>query len=382
MKKVLTVIGARPQIIKSAAFSRVVRTEFPNQLKEVIVHTGQHYDENMSAIFFEEMQIPKPDYNLEVGSASHGKQTSAMIIKLEEILQDERPDGILVYGDTNSTLAAAVAASKIHVPIIHVEAGLRSFNKSMPEEVNRIVCDHLSTLLFSPTTTGYNNLVNEGFSEDKEECSVDAPNVYHCGDIMYDNTSFFSEVALEKNTVLSKNNLENTPFFLCTIHRGANTDDKIKLTTIFSALLKILEDHPNHQLVLPLHPRTRNCMVENVDSEILKKVNNHDRLQLIDPVSYLNILALESKCDLIITDSGGLQKEAYFNEKPCVILRPETEWVEIVDHGNAVIADADESAIIHGVNSFMKTKDELTYPSLYGDGKAASFIANEIIRTL
>jgi UDP-GlcNAc3NAcA epimerase len=382
MKKILTVIGARPQIIKSAAFSRVVRTEFPNKLKEVIVHTGQHYDENMSAVFFEEMQIPKPDYNLEVGSASHGKQTSTMIEKLEEILQDEKPDGILVYGDTNSTLAAAVAASKIHIPIIHVEAGLRSFNKSMPEEVNRIVCDHLSTLLFSPTSTGYNNLVNEGFSEDKEECSVDAPNIYHCGDIMFDNTSFFSEVALEKNTVLNENDLENTSFFLCTIHRGANTDDKMNLTAIFSALLNVLEDHPKHHLVLPLHPRTRKCMDDNVEKEILDKVNNHDRLRLIAPVSYLNILALESKCDLIITDSGGLQKEAYFNQKPCVILRPETEWVEILEHGNAVIVNADESAIVQSVNNFMKTRNELTYPSLYGDGKAASFIANEIIRNL
>lgn len=382
MRKILTVIGARPQIIKSSAFSRAVRTEFSNEIEEVIVHTGQHYDENMSAVFFEEMQIPKPDYNLEVGSGSHGKQTAAMIEKLEGILEQEKPDGILVYGDTNSTLAGAVAASKIHIPIIHVEAGLRSFNKSMPEEVNRIVCDHLSTLLFSPTSTGYQNLLNEGFSEDKEICSVDAPNIYHCGDIMFDNTSYFSEVALEKNTVIKENGLENTPFFLCTIHRGANTDSKKNLTSIFSALLNVLNDHPEHHLVLPLHPRTRKCMEENVDEEVHEQIGNQARMHLIDPVSYLNILALESQCDMVITDSGGLQKEAYFNKKPCVILRPETEWVEIVQNGNAVITDANEEAIREGVNSFMKKGERLTYPALYGDGKAASFIANEIIRTL
>lgn len=382
MKKIVTVIGARPQIIKSAAFSRAVRTEFSDKLVEVIVHTGQHYDENMSAVFFDEMQIPKPDYNLHVGSGSHGKQTAAMIEKLEEILEREMPDGILVYGDTNSTLAGAVAASKIHIPIIHVEAGLRSFNKSMPEEVNRIVCDHLSTLLFSPTASGYNNLLNEGFSEDKEKCSVDAPNIYHCGDIMFDNTSFFSDVALEKNTVINENGLENTPFFLCTIHRGANTDSKENLTAIFSALLNVLKDHPEHHLVLPLHPRTRKCMDENVEEKISAEIASQKRLHLIDPVSYLNILALESKCDMVITDSGGLQKEAYFNQKPCVILRPETEWVEIIEHGNAIIADANADDIRDGVKAFMDKKDQLTYPALYGDGKAASFIANEIIRNL
>jgi UDP-GlcNAc3NAcA epimerase len=382
MKKIITVIGARPQIIKSAAFSRTVRKAFSNELTEVIVHTGQHYDENMSAVFFDEMEIPKPHYNLEVGSGSHGAQTASMIEKLEEILLKEKPEGILVYGDTNSTLAAAVAASKIHIPIIHVEAGLRSFNKSMPEEVNRIVCDHLSTLLFSPTSTGYQNLINEGFSENKSECSVDAPNIYHCGDIMYDNTSYFTAVALEKNTVLEEIKLTETPFFLTTIHRGANTDDEKNLTSIFSALLNVLEEYSSHHLVLPLHPRTRKCMEENVKAEIKEQIESNTRLHLIDPVSYLNILALENKCDLVITDSGGLQKEAYFNEKPCVILRPETEWVEIVDNGNAIIANADENAIFDAVKKLMDSRQKLTYPSLYGDGEAASFISNEIIRNL
>merc|ERR1711991_804875 len=343
---------------------------------------GQHYDDNMSAVFFDEMQIPKPDYNLGVGSGSHGVQTASMIEKLEKILLDEKPDGILVYGDTNSTLAGAIAASKIHVPIIHVEAGLRSFNKAMPEEVNRIVCDHMGTLLFSPTSTGYENLKNEGFSEDQNSCSADNPNIYHCGDIMFDNTSYFSDVALSSNTVIDDEKLNDVPFFLSTIHRGANTDNSENLTSIFSALLEILENYKEHHLVLPLHPRTKKCMEEIVSSSILDQVEHNSRLHLIDPVSYLNILALENKCDLVITDSGGLQKEAYFNKKPCVILRPETEWVEIMKNGNAVIANADKNAIVSGVKDLMGKKDALTYPSLYGDGKAASFIASEIIRNL
>ena len=382
MKKIITVIGARPQIIKSAAFSRAVRTKFPTELKEIIVHTGQHYDENMSAVFFEEMQIPKPDYNLEVGSGSHAKQSANMMVKLEEIFLEEVPDGVLVYGDTNSTLAAAVVASKINIPLIHVEAGLRSFNKSMPEEVNRIVCDHLSTLLFSPTSSGYKNLIREGFSEDQTSCSADTPNIYHCGDIMYDNTVYFSEMAKRSNSVIQNEGLADVPFFLCTIHRGANTDDRRKLTSIFSALLQILENHKSYHIVLPLHPRTEKCMEFNLDKDILKKVKSQQRFHLIEPVSYLNILALENNCELVITDSGGLQKEAYFNEKACVILRPETEWIEIVENGNAIIADADEMKIVKGVKNFIENKSSLTFPSLYGDGKAAEFIAQEILRTL
>lgn len=382
MKKIITVIGARPQIIKSAAFSRVARTSFSDRLEEVIVHTGQHYDENMSAVFFDEMEIPQPHYNLGVGSGSHGKQTAAMIEQLEEILLKEQPDGILVYGDTNSTLAGAVAASKIHVPIIHVEAGLRSYNKSMPEEVNRIVCDHLSTLLFSPTISGYQNLIKEGFSENKEKCSVDHSNVYHCGDIMYDNTLYFSEMAQEKNTVIHEYNLNETPFFLSTIHRGANTDSEKNLRAIFTALLEVLKKYSSHKIVLPLHPRTKKCMADHLDQELRSEIENHERFELIAPVSYLNILALEKKCDLVITDSGGLQKEAFFNEKPCVILRPETEWVEIVENGNAIIADANQELIVTAVHDLMEKRDTLTYPHLYGEGDAADFIAKEIICTL
>ena len=381
MKKIVTIIGARPQIIKSAAISRAVRDEFEDHLQEVIVHTGQHYDENMSSVFFDEMNIPEPHYNLGVGSASHGKQTAMMIERLELILSDEEPDGLLVYGDTNSTLAGAITASKMHIPIVHVEAGLRSFNKSMPEEVNRVVCDHLSTLLFSPTKAGYLHLKAEGFSsETAPPYSPDAPKIYHCGDIMLDNTIFFKDVALQKNTVIENNQLENKSFFLSTIHRGANTDHATHLTAIFEAFLMILEKFSSHAIVLPLHPRTLKNMEDRLEKDFLENIRSHERMVIIPPVSYLNILALESKCDLLITDSGGLQKEAYFNEKPCVILRPETEWTEIVEQGNAVIANADKAKIVDGVDKLMQKK--LEFPPLYGDGSAAVFICEQIVKHL
>ncbi|MGM0478986.1 MAG: non-hydrolyzing UDP-N-acetylglucosamine 2-epimerase [Bacteroidota bacterium] len=381
MKKIVTIIGARPQIIKSAAISRAVRSEFAEQLQEVIVHTGQHYDENMSSVFFDEMNIPEPDYNLEVGSASQGKQTAMMIERLEDILAAEKPDALLVYGDTNSTLAGAITASKMHIPIVHVEAGLRSFNKTMPEEVNRVVCDHLSTLLFSPTRAGYRHLQAEGFSaETTPPYSPDSPKIYHCGDIMLDNTLFFKDVAIEKNTVIKKHQLTDKKFFLSTVHRGANTDDASNLTAIFEAFLAILEKYASHHIVLPLHPRTLKSMEARLEKSFLETVRNHDRMIIIPPVSYLNILALESQCELLITDSGGLQKEAYFNGKPCVVLRPETEWTEIVEQGNAIIANADKQKIIDGVDQLLE--DALEFPPLYGNGKAAVFVCEQIVEYL
>ncbi|NOR86130.1 MAG: UDP-N-acetylglucosamine 2-epimerase (non-hydrolyzing), partial [Bacteroidales bacterium] len=220
MKKIVTIIGARPQIIKAAALSRAIKNSFSNQLQEIIVHTGQHYDSNMSEVFFTELSIPKPNYNLNVGSGKHGEQTAKMITGIEEILLNEKPDALILYGDTNSTLAGAIAASKIHIPIVHIEAGLRSFNKSMPEEINRIMCDHASTLLFSPTPTGYRNLVNEGFQDYKNgPYSTDRPKIYHCGDVMYDNSLYFSQLAKTQSTVLTENNLEVGNFILGTIHR-------------------------------------------------------------------------------------------------------------------------------------------------------------------
>ncbi|HZH86521.1 MAG TPA: UDP-N-acetylglucosamine 2-epimerase (non-hydrolyzing) [Brumimicrobium sp.] len=380
MKKIITIIGARPQIIKSAALSRAIKTKYSDQLTEVLVHTGQHYDEQMSEVFFTELALSKPDYNLNIGSGSHGTQTADMIKGLEDLFTQENPDAIVVYGDTNSTLAAAIAGSKMGIPIVHIEAGLRSFNKSMPEEINRIMCDHVSTLLFSPTETGVANLENEGFSLDNvAPFNADNPKVYHSGDIMYDNSLYFSEIADENLTTHQELDLHHKPYFLATVHRGANTDNSKNLKAIFEAFLEITEIYPDHLIVLPLHPRTHKCMEEHLSEEFHQKIKECKQFRIIPPVSFLTIIALEKNCQLIITDSGGLQKEAYFFKKPCVILRPETEWVEIVEQGVAVIADADQNRIVNGVRAMLDKKDA-KFPSLYGDGKAAEFIAGEILK--
>ena len=382
MKKIVTIIGARPQIIKSAALSRAVREVFPEQIREMVVHTGQHYDQNMSEVFFVEMGIPKPSFNLGVGSGSHGKQTAEMLSAIEQILVSEKPDALVVYGDTNSTLAGATAAAKLHVPIVHIEAGLRSYNKKMPEEVNRVVCDHLSTLLFSPTQSGFDNLIKEGFSGSTVvPYSADNPKIYHCGDVMFDNSHYFATLADEKSTVIADNELTKGNFILSTIHRNNNTDDPERLGAIFRAFLTVLETYPEKEIVLPLHPRTKNCM-NDLPAELQKSIKDQSRLKIIDPVSFFNIIALEKYCDMVVTDSGGLQKEAFFFQKPCVILRPETEWVEIVENGNALIADADYDKILAGIKELYSRKNTLTYPPLYGDGKSAEFICREIIEHL
>ena len=379
MKKIVTIIGARPQIIKSAAISRAISSKYSEEITEIVVHTGQHYDENMSDVFFKEMGIPAPRYNLNVGSNSHGKQTAEMLIGIEGILIAENADALLVYGDTNSTIAGSLAASKLEIPIIHVEAGLRSFNKKMPEEINRIVCDHVSTLLFSPTKIGVENLRKEGFrANNLPPYSSDNAKVYHCGDIMYDNSSYYGALAQAKNTVLKDHGLEKDQFILCTIHRNNNTDDLARLTEIFNGLIGIMNLYPNIQLVLPLHPRTKNC-INQLNKEIRQFIASNTRFKIIEPVSFLNITALEMNCKLVITDSGGLQKEAFFFEKPCVILRSETEWVEIVENGNAIIADANAHKIINGAKQLLENKDQMSFPSFYGDGHAAEFICSQIL---
>lgn len=381
MKKIITIVGARPQIIKSSAISRAISTHFKDELKEVIVHTGQHYDENMSHVFFEEMAIPFPDYNLNVGSGSHGKQTAKMLEGLEEIFLKEEPAAVLVYGDTNSTVAGALAAIKIFIPVIHVEAGLRSYNKAMPEEVNRIACDHMSTLLFTPTLSGITNLKKEGFSMDTtERASVNQPHVYHCGDIMYDNSLHFSYVSEEKSTILNELGLAADQFVLCTVHRDSNTDIKENMEQIFSALLAIGENS-GLKIVLPLHPRTKHKMKDQLSDELYKSIEESEDLLIIPPAGFLDIIALEKNARMIVTDSGGLQKESYFFQKPCVILRPQTEWVEIVENGNALLADADYDRIVDGFNQLLM-KDDYIYPTYYGDGKAAEFICQKIIDQL
>jgi len=380
-KKIITIIGARPQIIKAAAISRAIRYKFSDHLIELIVHTGQHYDENMSAVFFSELDIPQPNFNLEIGSGSHASQTGKMLIGLEEIFLKEIPDAVLVYGDTNSTIAGALAASKIHIPLIHVEAGLRSFNKAMPEEINRIACDHMSTLLFTPTASGIANLIKEGFSLSREhKAHIDQPLVTHSGDVMFDNSIYFSELSKSNSKILELLNLSKEQFILCTIHRDTNTDHALAINSIFTGLLQVQKDS-GLNLVLPLHPRTRKKMEELLDFKLKEEIANNSLFQIIDPVGFLDIIALEENSKLIITDSGGLQKEAYFFKKPCVILREQTEWVEIVDNGNALLAGTDASLIVQH-SAALLAKIDFTYPPFYGDAHAAEAICEIIIENL
>jgi UDP-GlcNAc3NAcA epimerase len=310
-----------------------------------------------------------------VGSGSHGKQTAAIIIGLEEILEKEKPNWLVVYGDTNSTLAAAVAASKMEIPIAHIEAGLRSFNKSMPEEVNRILCDHVSTLLFSPTPTGFQNLLNEGFKDNEGPFSADHPGIYQCGDLMYDNSLFFSEVALEKTTIFQRLMLDQD-FILVTIHRNANTDDANRLNNLFRTLTE-LSNESNIRMILPVHPRTRKMMETLLESSVREEMEN-SKLMLIEPASFLEMIVLEQHAKMVITDSGGVQKEAYYFEKPCIILRPETEWIELVRNGCAKICDANPVLIKTAFRDFMNSAKDLKFPSEFGDGKAAEFIVDQL----
>jgi len=381
MIKIVTIIGARPQIIKAAALSRAIKNNFSSQITEIIVHTGQHYDDNMSQVFFDELEIPLPNYNLNVGSGNHGKQTATMISAIEDVLLNEKPNAIVLYGDTNSTLAGAMAASKIHIPVIHIEAGLRSFNKSMPEEINRIMCDHVSTLLFSPTKTGFDNLIQEGFlSQTKAPYSIDNPKIYHCGDVMYDNSLFFSKISDVKTSIINDLKLKNNAFILATIHRNNNTDEPIRLNALFKSLNDISINH-QLQIVLPLHPRTSNLLDRNLSKDLVEAIRLNSNFKIISPVSFLEMLALEKNCCLVMTDSGGVQKEAFYFEKPCVILRPETEWIELLENGSALIADADENKIKFSFEQLISKKD-LSFPKLYGDGKAAEFICSEIINQI
>ena len=351
--KIVTILGARPQFIKAGSVSRVI-AHYP-QIHEVIVHTGQHYDSNMSEIFFEEMHLPKPDYFLGIGGKSHGAMTGQMIEKIEEVLLRERPDWVLIYGDTNSTLAGALAASKLHIKIAHVEAGLRSFNMQMPEEINRIVSDRLSTLLFCPTKCAVENLYNEGF--EYFTCKV-----IHSGDVMYDGALFYEHLA-RKPFLHVKNH-----FILATLHRAENTDNEAKIRIIFAALNTLGVEH---QIVLPLHPRTK---------KIIERLNiDTCHLTLINPVGYLEMVWLIKQCRMVITDSGGLQKEAYFFEKPCVTLRDQTEWRELVSIGVNVLVEIKQQKIIKIVKEYVNVKVSPLKTFLYGDGKASEMIIKSLL---
>ncbi|MET2985679.1 non-hydrolyzing UDP-N-acetylglucosamine 2-epimerase [Aureibaculum conchae] len=345
MQKIVTILGARPQFVKAAVLSRIIANH--KELEEVIVHTGQHFDSNMSAVFFEEMEIPKPKYNLNINGMGHGAMTGQMLEKIEKVLLDEKPALIVVYGDTNSTIAGALAAKKLGIKVVHVEAGLRSFNMSMPEEINRILTDRISDLLLCPTQTAVDNLNKEGFT------SIDCK-IVNSGDIMKDAVEFYSKTLEEKSNIIHSLSLQRDNFILATIHRQENTDDVKKLKSIFEGLERINVDC---NVVLPLHPRTKN---------ILQKYNLSYNITMINPVGYFDMLALLNNCKMVLTDSGGLQKEAYFNKKHCIIAREETEWIELTENGFAKIVGSHAKKMLTAFEGFKLKKSDFS-KNLYGD---------------
>lgn len=377
--KLINVVGARPQFIKASAISRAIKTVFPGRFAEIIVHTGQHYDKEMSDVFFDELEIHKPHYNLGVGSSTHGRQTSMMITGIEEVIIKEKPDCVLLYGDTNSTLAGAIAASKMHFPVIHVEAGLRSFNKKMPEEINRIVSDHSSTLLFAPTNAAFKNLMREGFRpENSPPYTIDNPKIYLTGDIMYDNALFYAGLAERKKaSFLESLGVNRNGFVLVTIHREINTDDTSRLEILMRTLITLAGEN-SVTFVMPLHPRTVMSLKTKLPT-LYTDLNNSHHIKIIPPVSYLEMILLEKTSRMILTDSGGVQKESHFFRKPCLVLRAETEWVELIKNGTAELVDADPVKIRDGFMKYINDGSGLEYPAFYGDGKTAEFILNEII---
>lgn len=377
--RILTVIGARPQIIKAAAISRAVATSFRGRIHETLLHTGQHYDANMSQVFFDELGIPRADIDLGVGSGPHGAQTARMIEGIEQELLRSRYDLVLLYGDTNSTLAGAVAAAKLHIPVAHVEAGLRSFDKRMPEEVNRILCDQCSTWLFCPTATAVENLAREGFPMDASSPpTADRPHVVLSGDVMFDNSMHFAALAAERATLVRDLGLVPNGFVLVTVHRDHNTDVPERLNGLFEVLLALRKKH-GLPFVLPAHPRTRKMMDLLLAPVLRKAVADDPDFHVVPPAGFLDMIALEQQARLVITDSGGVQKEAYFFGRPVVVLRPTTEWVELLAHGQAVLADADPQRIIAGVDRFLR-EGVPACPPLYGDGHAAERICAELLK--
>ena len=355
MKKIVTVVGARPQFIKAAVLSRLILEEYGDSCREFIIHTGQHYDKNMSQIFFREMNIPEPDINLEVGSGSHGKMTGRMLEGIENVLLREKPDLLLVYGDTNSTLAGALAASKLSIPAAHVEAGLRSFNMQMPEEQNRILTDHIASFLFCPTDTAVRNLLNEGIT-----CGV-----HNSGDVMLDASLYYRELFSDHSPIPAVN---ADCFVLMTLHRAENTDNPERLTSIVNAVNR----SSDRTFILPLHPRTRKVLA---DADL--SFNSH--VHVIEPVGFREMLSFEQACDIVLTDSGGVQKEAFFLKKSCITMRDQTEWIETVNAGCNVLVGADEDKIVAALsrNSYSDK-----WPDIYGNGRSGQKILEELIKVI
>lgn len=357
----MTIVGARPQFIKASVVSRCLRSR-PG-MKEILVHTGQHYDQEMSEIFFRELDIPEPDVNLGVKSDRQGAQTARMLDGLERVMIECKPTWVIVYGDTNSTLAGSLAASKLQIPVAHVEAGLRSFNRAMPEEVNRVVADHLSDLLFVPTTAAMDNLRREGVPFDRI-CLV--------GDVMYDAALFYAKQADAQSAILSRLGLRPGGYLLSTIHRAENTDDPKRLASIFGGLVALAHDLP---IVVALHPRTRKALAAlPINKEVM------ETLRVIEPAGYLDMTMMEKHARLIVTDSGGIQKEAFFQGVPCVTLRDETEWVELVQSGwNVVVPPVNEQGVYSAVVAVLKKERPKERENFYGDGRSAEAIVKMLM---
>ena len=357
--KIAEIVGARPQFVKAGVVSRALRRQ--SDVEDILIHTGQHYDANMSQVFFHELDIPCPDYNLGIGSGSHGKQTAHMLESLEELLVRLKPDWAIVFGDTNSTLAGALAASKLHIPVAHVEAGLRSFNRKMPEEINRVLVDHVSDRLFVPTETGFRNLVAEGIPEEQ---------VQVVGDVMFDAALHYSAKAEACSHALERLELDSKNYVLATVHRAENTDDPNRLFAIWTGLQELSKDI---QVVVPLHPRTRKVLKERIGNP-----HGYEGLTVCEPVGYLDMVMLEKHARMIVTDSGGVQKEAFFHKVPCVTLREETEWVELVQLGwNTLVSPVSSKSIVNGCREVLAAKPG-RMGSPFGDGTSAE----KVVRSL
>lgn len=377
--RILTVIGARPQIIKAAALSRAVQRV--SGLEQVLLDTGQHYDENMAGAFYDELGIPRAGISLNVGSASHGEQTARMLEGVERAVIEHQPDALLVFGDTNSTLAGSLVASKLDVPLAHVEAGLRSYDRHMPEEVNRIVSDHCSTWLFCPTDTAVKNLLHEGFDTAwSGKADAHKPAVANVGDVMFDNHLHFGAIARQRSSILTDLGLEPGAFALVTVHRAGNTDDPDRLNAIFRSILDLTERHAL-DVVLPLHPRSRNRMDALLQAGIRDGIQRSARVRIVPPAGLFDMIVLEENARIILTDSGGVQKEAYFCGTPCVILRSTTEWSELLEAGASELADADPARIASSVERFLE-HGMLARPPVFGDGTAAMAVCQRLMRDL
>lgn len=366
MIKILTVIGARPQFVKAAVVSRQISRH--ENMREILVHTGQHYDKHMSELFFSQLDIPEPDYNLEIGSGPHGAQTGRMLEKLEQVMLEHKPHCVLIYGDTNSTIAGALAAVKLHIPVVHVEAGMRSFNRQMPEEVNRVASDHISNVLITSTPTATKNLENEGISPDK---------IFQTGDVMFDAARFYAQKALKESSILNTLGLAESGFALATVHRAANTDNPDTLGEIFEGLCRI---STHKKVVFPVHPRTLKQLKAAgiLSQDIALNHTGKNGIMLCNPLGYLDMVMLEKNCCAVITDSGGVQKEAYFHHKPCLTIREQTEWTELVEGGWNTLCGACADKIEQTFARITSAPMPEINPTLYGNADAGE----KIVQTL